>query len=101
MMRLVNLSRKKDVLIVVGSIVLIVAAMALQFTIGRSAGRGMGPEAIAGFFTSPNSLLARIGAGFPPERLGDQGPGRERDGLRAGRTSCVFAASRSCSSGAS
>ncbi len=66
MMRLVNLSRKKDVMIVIGSIVLIVAATALQFVIGKSAGRGMGPEAVADFFTSPNSLLSRIGAGFPP-----------------------------------
>jgi ABC-2 type transport system permease protein len=66
MMRLVNLSRKKDVLIVVGSIVLIAAAMGLQVVAGRSAGRGMGPGSVAAFFTSPNSLLARIGAGFPP-----------------------------------
>ncbi len=66
MMRLVNLSRKKDVMIVIGSIVLIVAATALQFVIGKSAGRGMGPEAVADFFTSPNSFLSRIGAGFPP-----------------------------------
>jgi ABC-2 type transport system permease protein len=66
MMRLVNLSRKKDVMIVVGSVVLIAAAMALQFTIGRSAGRRMGVEAAAGVFFSPDSLLSRIGAGFPP-----------------------------------
>ena len=66
MMRLVNLSRKKDVMIIIGSVVLIVAAMGLQFTLSRSAGSRMDPEAITGFLTSPNSLLSRIGAGFPP-----------------------------------
>jgi ABC-2 type transport system permease protein len=91
MMRLVNLSRKKDVLIVVGSIVLIVAAMGLQFTVGKSAGRGLGPEAIAGFFTSPDSLLARIGAGFPPSVWATKA--LAESGAPSGRTSLfVFAA---------
>jgi ABC-2 type transport system permease protein len=91
MMRLVNLSRKKDVMIVIGSVILIVAAMALQFTIGRSVGRRMGPEGIAGFFASPNSLLSRIGAGFPPSVWATKALAEV--GTPSGWTSlCVFAA---------
>ena len=69
MMRFINVSRKKDALILVGSIVLLVLAFGLQIVMGRSAGSG-GPDtstaAVAAFFTSPNSLLNRIGAFFPP-----------------------------------
>jgi ABC-2 type transport system permease protein len=91
MMRLVNLTRKKDVMIVIGSVVMIVAVMALQFTIGRSAGRGMGVEAVAGFFFSPNSLLSRIGAGFPPSVWATRAVADA--GTASGWTSlCVFAA---------
>jgi ABC-2 type transport system permease protein len=91
MMRLVNLSRKKDVMIVIGSIVLIIAAMALQFMIGKTAGRGMGPEAVASFFTSPNSLLSRIGAGFPPSVWATRA--LAESGTPAGRTSLLVFAS--------
>jgi ABC-2 type transport system permease protein len=66
MMRLVNFSRKKDVMIIVGSVLLIVASVGLQYMAGRSAGSKIAPEAVAGFFTSPNSLLSKIGAVFPP-----------------------------------
>ena len=90
MMRLVNLSRKKDVLIVIGSVVMIAAAMALQFTIGRSAGRRMGVEAAAGLFFSPDSLLSRIGAGFPPSVWATKAVAEA--GTASGWTSlCVFA----------
>ncbi len=69
MMRLINVSRKKDALILVGSLVLIGLSFGLQIGLGRSAGSG-GPEAsaeaLAAFFTSPDSLLYRIGAVFPP-----------------------------------
>jgi len=66
MMRLVNFSRKKDVMIIVGSVVLIVAAVALQYTLGKTAGSRMSPEAVVGFFASPDSLISRIGGAFPP-----------------------------------
>lgn len=70
MMRLINVSRKKDALILVGSLVLIALSFGLQIGLGRSAGSGGGPEAsaeaLAAFFTSPNSLLYRFGAVFPP-----------------------------------
>jgi ABC-2 type transport system permease protein len=69
MMRFVNISRKKDAFILVGSLVLISLSFVVQVGLGRSAGRG-GPgasaEALAAFFTSPNSLLHRFGAVFPP-----------------------------------
>jgi ABC-2 type transport system permease protein len=90
MMRLINLSRKKDVMIVIGSVVLIAAAMALQFTIGRSAGRRIGVEAAAGVFFSPDSLLSRIGAGFPPSVWATKAVAEA--GTVSGWTSlCVFA----------
>jgi ABC-2 type transport system permease protein len=69
MMRFVNISRKKDALILVGSLVLISLAFAVQIGIGRSSASG-GPEASAqaltAFFVSPNSLLNKVGAVFPP-----------------------------------
>jgi ABC-2 type transport system permease protein len=66
MMRFINVSRKKDILILVGSIVLIVASLALQVGLGRSRGPQARPEAVAEFFTSPDSLLNQVGAKFPP-----------------------------------
>ena len=69
MMRFINVSRKKDALILVGSLVLIGLSFALQVGLGRSAGNG-GPgasaQAVAAFFTSPDSLLNKVGAVFPP-----------------------------------
>jgi ABC-2 type transport system permease protein len=66
MMRFINVSRKKDILILVGSIVLITASLFLQVGLGRSRGPQANPEAIAAFFTSPDSLLNQIGSKFPP-----------------------------------
>ncbi len=66
MMRFINVSRKKDILILVGSIILIVASLALQVGLGRSRGPQARPEAVAEFFTSPDSLLNRVGSKFPP-----------------------------------
>ena len=69
MMRVINFSRKKDALILIGSLVLIGVSFAVQVGLGRSAGNG-GPgasaQAVAAFFTSPNSLLNKVGAVFPP-----------------------------------
>jgi ABC-2 type transport system permease protein len=69
MMRFVNISRKKDAFILVGSLLLIGLSFALQVGLGRSAGN-KGPEAsaeaLAAFFTSPNSLLYKFGSIFPP-----------------------------------
>jgi ABC-2 type transport system permease protein len=66
MMRFINVSRKKDLLILVGSLILIVASIGLQVGLGRSRGPRAAPEAVAAFFTSPDSLLNTVGARFPP-----------------------------------
>ena len=66
MMRLVNLSRKKDVLIIVGSLVLIALGIGLQFLVNRSAGSRINQQALLDFLTAPDSLLKRAGAIFPP-----------------------------------
>jgi ABC-2 type transport system permease protein len=69
MMRFVNISRKKDAFILVGSLLLIGLSFALQVGLGRSAGNKgpeAGAEALAAFFTSPNSLLYKFGSIFPP-----------------------------------
>jgi len=66
MMRIVNLSRKKDALILLGSLILIAAGVGLQFILSRSAGSHPDPQVMLRFFTSPNSLLKQIGSVFPP-----------------------------------
>ncbi|MEW5902300.1 MAG: hypothetical protein AB1715_12620, partial [Acidobacteriota bacterium] len=66
MMRLINLSRKKDALIIVGSLILISGSLALQYSFGRAEGAQPSAEAMVQFFASPDSLLKKIGAGFPP-----------------------------------
>ncbi len=69
MMRFINVSRKKDALILAGSILLIVLALGIQIVLGRTLGNGApggDATAVTAFFTSPNSLLNRIGAFFPP-----------------------------------
>lgn len=66
LMRVVNFSRKKDALIIVGSLVLIVAGLGFQVFINRSAGANPNPQALANFFASPDSLLKQVGSKFPP-----------------------------------
>jgi len=66
MMRVVNLSRKKDALIIVGSLLLIVVALGLQFVGGKSSNSKPDSEAMVKFFTSSDSLLKQVGAKFPP-----------------------------------
>jgi ABC-2 type transport system permease protein len=68
LMRVVNFSRKKDALIIVGSLVLIVAGLGFQVYVNRAAGSNSGanPQALASFFASPDSLLKQVGSKFPP-----------------------------------
>jgi ABC-2 type transport system permease protein len=66
LMRFVNLGKKKDALIVVGSIFLIVMAMTLQFWLNRSTGEVPDSQAVVKFFASPDSLLNKVGSRFPP-----------------------------------
>jgi len=78
MMRVVNIGRKKDLLIVIGSLVLIGAAFFLQFGLSRAAGTSS-PDAqkIMAMIASPNGLVQSIGRRFPPSiwatRLLDDG----------------------------
>ena len=66
MMRVVNFSRKKDALILVGSVLLVAVGMSLQFLLGRTGRGGLDARAMTGFFTSPDSLLNLVGSRFPP-----------------------------------
>jgi ABC-2 type transport system permease protein len=66
LMRIVNVSRKKDALILVGSLVMIAGSMLLQSAFNRAGHSGMSGESLAAFFSSPDSLLSRLGSSFPP-----------------------------------
>jgi ABC-2 type transport system permease protein len=66
LMRVVNVGRKKDLLMIVGSLVLISLGLGLQLALGRTNGSGPNPQAVARFFTAPDSLLNQIGRRFPP-----------------------------------
>jgi ABC-2 type transport system permease protein len=66
LMRFVNISRKKDAVILIGSIILIVLGIGIQFIVGRPAHGTPDARAMTGFFTSPDSLLNLIGRRFPP-----------------------------------
>ena len=66
MMRVVNFSRKKDALILVGTVLLVALGMSLQFLLGRTGRGGLDARAMTGFFTSPDSLLNLVGSRFPP-----------------------------------
>ncbi len=66
MMRFINVSRKKDILILAGSILLIVLALGLQFAARGAPDREMNGQAIADLIASPDSLLNRVGSKFPP-----------------------------------
>jgi ABC-2 type transport system permease protein len=90
MMRLVNIGRKKDLLIVIGSLVLIGAALFLQFGLSRAAGTSS-PDAqkILAMIASPNGLVQSIGRRFPPAIWATH---LLHDGLfsGAGLTGCVL-----------
>ncbi|MCX6559086.1 MAG: hypothetical protein NTZ26_01100 [Candidatus Aminicenantes bacterium] len=66
LMRTVNVGRKKDFLIVAGSLVLMSAALGGQYWLSRSMGSSVDPQAIIRLFTSPDGLVQTIGARFPP-----------------------------------
>jgi ABC-2 type transport system permease protein len=67
MMRLVNIGRRKDLLIVFGSLVLIAAAMFFQFGLSRATrGQEMDTEKVIALIASPDGLVQTIGRRFPP-----------------------------------
>ncbi|MBN2408548.1 MAG: hypothetical protein JXE07_02330, partial [Candidatus Aminicenantes bacterium] len=67
MMRLINIGRRKDLLVVVGSLVLITAVMFFQFGLSRAAGEGsMDVEKAIALIASPDGLVQTIGRRQPP-----------------------------------
>jgi ABC-2 type transport system permease protein len=66
LLRFVNIGRKKDALIVGGSLVLMAGVMSFQFWLNKSAGSKMDPQAFVRLFSSPDGLVQTIGARFPP-----------------------------------
>lgn len=67
MMRAINLGRKKDALIIVGSLVLIAASLGFQFWFGQRATSGeVDPQTFVRLLSDPNGLVQRVGASFPP-----------------------------------
>lgn len=66
LMRFVNLGRKKDALIIAGSLFLVVLGISLQFWINRSTRLEPDSAALVKFFSSPDSLFQKVGSSFPP-----------------------------------
>ncbi len=67
MIRLINIGRRKDLLIVIGALLLISAAMFFQFGLSRAAGpRGIDPEKAIVLIASTDGLVQTIGRRFPP-----------------------------------
>ena len=62
MMRLVNVSRKKDFLILAGSLTLLALTLFLQ--LGLAGNRS--PEEFMRFFTAPDGMVRLLGEKFPP-----------------------------------
>ena len=65
MMRFVNVGRKKDALMIAGSLVLMAAALGLQFWLRGLPASGPGRQALIAFF-SEGGIVRKIGASFPP-----------------------------------
>jgi ABC-2 type transport system permease protein len=65
MMRVVNLGKRKDLMITLGSLFMILVVFGLQYMIGRSAGSNTA-ETMIHLLSAPDSLVNRIGAAFPP-----------------------------------
>ena len=65
LMRVVNLSRKKDALVVAGALMLVAASLALQLVIGRPSA-GPGEDQVVRFFTSRDGIVHWIRSRFPP-----------------------------------
>ncbi len=66
LMRVVNVGRKKDLLMIVGSFFLIIVGLGVQVAVSRTAAAGPNTQAVTSFFTSPDSLLNQVGRRFPP-----------------------------------
>ncbi len=98
LMRVVNISRKKDALVIGGSILLILAAMGFQFLLAESHDR-LDAAAVARLMTSRDGLLNVVGSRFPPSIWaskaiagGFSAPGLGNLALLAGASLGFFAA---------
>jgi ABC-2 type transport system permease protein len=66
MMRFVNITRKKDTFILIGSILLLAVAFGFPILMRYAESTNVGTQDFVAFLSSPNSLLNIIGAWFPP-----------------------------------
>jgi ABC-2 type transport system permease protein len=68
MMRLIRFSRKKDALMVMGSVIIILAVLAVQFSLGRmeAGGESAARAAVLHLLSEKNGLVPWLGANFPP-----------------------------------
>ena len=66
MMRWINISRKKDLLILIGGTAVLAAAFGFQFLTQKAQNGNVSAQQVAAFLASPDSLLQRIGSNFPP-----------------------------------
>jgi ABC-2 type transport system permease protein len=66
MMRVINISRKKDLLIILGSIVMLATVLSFQFLIQRATTQNLRTQDVVALLSSPGSALVRIRTWFPP-----------------------------------
>ncbi len=66
LMRLVNFGRKKDALILAGSLLMMTLAIGGQFILDRSLGAAPDRTAVIRFLSAPDGLLQQVGSKFPP-----------------------------------
>ncbi len=99
LMRLVNFGRKKDALILTGSLFLMTLAIGAQFMINRSVGAAPDRAAVIRFLTAQDGLVQQIGAMFPPSiwaskalASGTTGSGPLNAALSIGASLLLFAA---------
>jgi ABC-2 type transport system permease protein len=98
LMRLVNFGRKKDALILTGSLLMMTLAVGGQFLINRSVGAAPDRAAVVRFLTASDGLVQQIGAKFPPSiwasralAYGTTAPGPGNALISAGVSLLLFA----------
>ncbi len=98
LMRVVNIGRKKDALILAGSILLIGLSLAIQLAARQAGDRETAGRLVTDFLASPDSLLNRVGSRFPPSIWaakaiagGFSASGLRNLGLFAGASLALFA----------
>ncbi len=98
LMRLVNFGRKKDALILAGSLLLMSGAIGAQFWINRSVGAAPDRAAVIRFLAAPDGLVQQVGSKFPPSiwaskalAFGTTGSGPVNAALSIGVSLLLFA----------